>query len=365
MKKRLKKLILPIAAAAAVVAGIVWAVASGGPGTQADPLISLSYLNGEYKTSLDSSINGKLDARLDAIENSAMAQLASAGSQTFTSQRVKRDDAVNTSLGTSFILLAGGAELRYSSGAVINLATGDIVPSGAALSLNTRYYTAEDTSAVYKITSDTAVIETSGGTAVSKSGATDYNALADALMAMGLFRGSDNGYELEREATRTEGIIMLIRLLGEESRALSYTGSHPFTDVANWASPYVAWAYNQGYTKGVSDTLFGSQDKLTYQHYMTFILRALGYTEENSGFTWDGSAAYAKEAGILNTAEYERFTGGIFYRAQVVYASYHALSAAMRDSSGQTLLDRLVSAGAVSRSVANEAMAAVSNGKMQ
>lgn len=364
MKKKLKRFIIPLAAAAAVTAGTILAIASGGPGTQADPLVSLSYLNGAYTTSAESSINSRIDEALDAIESNAMTQLASAGSQSFISQRVKRDDTLTTSLGTSFILLAGGADLSYSSGAVINLGTGDIVPSGATLSLNTRYFTAENTNAVYAITSDTAVIETSGGTALSKSSATDYNALADALNAMSLFLGSDNGYELEREATRTEGIIMLIRLLGEESQALSYTGTHPFTDVATWASPYVAWAYNQGYTKGVSETLFGSGDKLTHLHYMTFVLRALSYTEENSDFHWDSSTSYARDISILSAAEYSRLSGGTFYRAQVVYASYHALSAGLRGSS-QTLLDRLVSAGAVSRSTANSAMSAVSNGKIQ
>ena len=67
---------------------------------------------------------------------------------------------------------------------------------------------------------------------------------------MGLFLGTDHGYELDRAATRVEGVVMLIRMLGEEEAALAYTGAQPFRDVPEWASKYVAYAYGMGYTKG-------------------------------------------------------------------------------------------------------------------
>lgn len=38
---------------------------------------------------------------------------------------------------------------------------------------------------------------------------------------------------------------MLIRLLGEESEALSCTAYQPFTDVPDWALPYAAYAYSK------------------------------------------------------------------------------------------------------------------------
>lgn len=43
---------------------------------------------------------------------------------------------------------------------------------------------------------------------------------------------------------------MLIRLLGEESEALTCTAYQPFTDVPDWALPYAAYAYSKGYTNG-------------------------------------------------------------------------------------------------------------------
>ena len=73
--------------------------------------------------------------------------------------------------------------------------------------------------------------------------------MAASLKTLTLFRGSDTGYgegfDLQRPPTRMEALIMLIRLLGEESEALSCTAYQPFTDVPDWALPYAAYAYSK------------------------------------------------------------------------------------------------------------------------
>ena len=43
-----------------------------------------------------------------------------------------------------------------------------------------------------------------------------YEEQADILNQLGLFRGTDNGYQLEKNFTRAEGATMLVRLLGKE-----------------------------------------------------------------------------------------------------------------------------------------------------
>ena len=56
--------------------------------------------------------------------------------------------------------------------------------------------------------------------------------LATDLKALGLFKGvSDTNFDLNREPTRVEALVMLIRILGKESEALSNNYRHPFTDV--------------------------------------------------------------------------------------------------------------------------------------
>jgi len=44
----------------------------------------------------------------------------------------------------------------------------------------------------------------------------DYTKEADLLNSLGLFNGTQNGYELNRVPTRVEAAAMLVRLLGAE-----------------------------------------------------------------------------------------------------------------------------------------------------
>ena len=49
--------------------------------------------------------------------------------------------------------------------------------------------------------------------------AADFTASAEHLSELGLFRGSEQGYELDRAPTRGEAAAMLVRLLGAEDEA--------------------------------------------------------------------------------------------------------------------------------------------------
>ena len=46
--------------------------------------------------------------------------------------------------------------------------------------------------------------------------AANYTNCADSLHEMGLFQGTQNGYDLDRTPTRAEAAVMLVRLLGKE-----------------------------------------------------------------------------------------------------------------------------------------------------
>lgn len=176
--------------------------------------------------------------------------------------------------------------------------------------------------------------------------------LADELYALGLFRGVTEAneygqpvdYALGRAPTRTEALVMLIRTLGKEQEALSGTWSHPFTDVAKWADPYVGYAYENGLTKGVSPTTFGT-DNATCVQYVTFMLRALGYDDTQGDFKWDDPYELAWSCQILpGIVDYHDFL-----RADVVIISYAALAAKLKGSE-TTLAQKLIAADAISQS---------------
>lgn len=170
---------------------------------------------------------------------------------------------------------------------------------------------------------------------------TEAEMRASALKRLGLFRGvSDTNFDLNRVPTRTEALIMLIRVLGKEPEALQGNWSHPFIDVASWADKYVGYAFNNALTKGVSATAFGVGNANS-DMYLTFVLRALGYNDAAGDFNWAEPDALATSVGILS--------GGVdvsnFLRADVVLVSWAALKTDLKDGS-QTLSENLVNAGA-------------------
>lgn len=162
--------------------------------------------------------------------------------------------------------------------------------------------------------------------------------LAQDLKNLGLFQGvSDTDFALYRAPTRIEALIMLIRLLGLDLEAKNSEDNHPFTDVPAWANAYVGYAYQKGLTNGTSATTFGT-DSATAQMYLTFVLRALGYSDQNGAdFLWNNPYGLAQETGVLPDGVDRQN----FLRADVVLVSYAALSAYLKNST-QSLAQKLI-----------------------
>lgn len=187
--------------------------------------------------------------------------------------------------------------------------------------------------------------------------AADYSAeeSANALYELGLFQGTSetaNGkpiYSLDAAPTRAQAVTMLVRLLGKEAEAKAGTWTVPFSDLADWARPYVGYAYANGLTNGLSAERFGSDDKVTANQYLTFILRALGYSSERD-FQWDKANAFSDSLGLTH-GEYRASRS--FTRGDTARISYAALAQARKDSS-ETLAAQLVRQGAVKAKTAAE-----------
>ncbi len=147
---------------------------------------------------------------------------------------------------------------------------------------------------------------------------------ADALIVLGLFQGTDKGYELDRTPTRLEALIMLIRLTGKENDALYPWEPYELTitDAPAWegAAEYLGYAYANGLTDGTSDTTFSPNEPATAQMFVTFALRALGYDKDAAWENWETLAA---EAGIIP----EGVNLSDFKRGDAVLVSAAALNA--------------------------------------
>ena len=170
---------------------------------------------------------------------------------------------------------------------------------------------------------------------------------ADALNQLGLFNGTDKGYELEKPLTRLEALVMLIRLSGKEIDALypEEELTHPFTDTPDWedAGRYMAYGYQNKLTSGISETLFAPDDTASLQMYVTFVLRALGYRDTEEGTVWDNWESWGTTAGIID-ANTDRES---FVRGDAVIISGAALNAKICGSD-MTLKQRLAEEGIVS-----------------
>ncbi len=158
---------------------------------------------------------------------------------------------------------------------------------------------------------------------VSAAANTNADTKATALKQLRLFKGvSDTDFALDRAATRTEAIIMLIRALGKETEAINGSFTHPFTDVESWADKYIGYAYQNGLTKGVSATEFGTGNASSGM-YLTFVLRALGYDDLKGDFSWESPDKLAGAVGIL-TSDVDTAN---FLRADVAKVTWAAVKA--------------------------------------
>ena len=171
-------------------------------------------------------------------------------------------------------------------------------------------------------------------------------AVADALNALGLFQGVGKDaegkpiYDLDRTPNRMEAVTMLVRLLGKEKEANAGTWEIPFTDVMDWAKPYVGYAYANGLTNGTGKTTFSGKDPVTATQYLTFVLRAMGYSEADGDFRWDAAWELSDKLNITH-GEYDASTAS-FDRGDVVKISWSALAAYVKGEGrflGEKLLD--------------------------
>ncbi len=171
---------------------------------------------------------------------------------------------------------------------------------------------------------------------------------ADVLYELGLFKGTEEGYELEKPVNRSEAISMVLRMIGEEKLAEDMDSIEIFDDVAeeHWAFKNIGYAAVNGYIHGKSETRFGPEDPVTGQEFTKMLLSAIAY----QGITI--SDAY--EAGIkysLLSNKYSKKVVSIndyqLSRNDLVNICYAALS--VKTPEGELLQDKLIKKGIIDK----------------
>lgn len=181
-----------------------------------------------------------------------------------------------------------------------------------------------------------------------------YEEEAKILNSMGLLKGGNEGFQLERAPSRLESAVMLIRLLGKEKEAIENKYPHPFTDVPEWASPYIGYMYEKKLTAGIGSNKFGADILTDHNTFVTFVLRALGYDDKLGDFSWNDALKKAQEISLIDDDEISK--DKVFLRGHMVHISYNALKTRLKDLE-ETLLDKLIREGVIEKSEASEVMA--------
>ncbi len=159
---------------------------------------------------------------------------------------------------------------------------------------------------------------------------------AKALNVLGMLRGTEKGYELDRVPTRAEILVMIIRMLGKEQDALLQSFPHPFCDT-QWEDPYVSYGYNHGIVKGVSADSFGGSQQASLNQYCTMLLRVLGYDDAKGDFSYENAVSFATL--VLG----EGLTAEKFDRGEMAEITCHALNTRIKGNTktlGQTLAEQ-------------------------
>ncbi|MBQ7085946.1 MAG: hypothetical protein IJM96_00550, partial [Clostridia bacterium] len=330
----------------------------GGPGGADDPLVSVDYLEKifwtPFKTMLedkddDAIADGKdfVDESIEVIDKAAASsvneeELIKTAVRKAVADKVKGEllsTATNVNLlagekvtartGTKMIITSGEAMLFGVKGDAINLTRGGLANVGTKAPLNTYYFFAADNTSGFEATKDNTNILVFGQykkTALYEPVNTKY---AQALYDLGLFRGTNDGFDLHKKGDRLQGLIMLIRLMGKENEALAHSGQTQFTDLTGWLEghKYIGYGYENGITKGTNteNTTFSPSMELDEKMYYTFVLRALGYDDAAGDFHWEQSSeSKAIELGLITKAEQAEIAENGLYRDYIVKISYNA-----------------------------------------
>ncbi|EGJ46036.1 hypothetical protein HMPREF0866_02190 [Ruminococcaceae bacterium D16] len=157
----------------------------------------------------------------------------------------------------------------------------------------------------------------------------------EVLKAVGVMTGDENGnFNPDKLVTRAEMAVVMANLL--DLKVEDFKGaSIPFTDVPEWAVPYVAACYADGITAGISATQYGSNDSVTTAQAALMMMKALGYFQNASDFGSDWQVATVKQGSKINLFDgVEAGASSAMTRNEVAQIALNTLKSTMVETDG-------------------------------
>lgn len=168
--------------------------------------------------------------------------------------------------------------------------------------------------------------------AVSVSAAEDsyYALLADLKIMQG---DPDGNMRTEDPVSRAEFAKIAVASSKYHSSVATGTAVSPFRDVpySHWAAPYIRAAVSYGYCRGYLDATFRPDDQVLFEEALTMLLKVLGYTEEDFGYSWPyGQIGLADQLGITDGVS--AAAGDPITRGQAAQLVYQTLCTKQKES---------------------------------
>ena len=127
----------------------------------------------------------------------------------------------------------------------------------------------------------------------------DNQEAIEVLQAVGIMTGDQNGnFNPDGSITRNEMAVIMAHLLNLNYDY--YRGTNPFTDVPEWAAPYVAACAAEGVVAGIGNGQFGGNQKVTAAQASLMIMKALGYFQNAEDFGSDWQVATISQASKIS-----------------------------------------------------------------
>lgn len=329
-----KKRIFSILLCLALLLGVCGAMAASA-GSSGDPLVSLSYLDGAFRTKLGSALAPLMeDASAKGTTGSVTQSTAPGGS------------TVTLMTGASAVFSAGSGQLHILSGVVVDVTAGKTVSSGTAIALNHRYMAAEDSFATITTTARSVLFLDGGAILSAVTSFTDissanwyYNDVL-AAVSRGLINGYEDGTFRPRGSITVAETIKLAaclhQLYTEGSITLKNSGTAP------WYGSFVDYALKNGIISGSYPDYTKQISRRDFVKIFYNAMPASNYTEINSvannaipdipSSDPDAAQIYAfYRAGILTGDLQNRFNPD----ASIVRSEVAALLTRMYDSSAR------------------------------
>ena len=156
----------------------------------------------------------------------------------------------------------------------------------------------------------------------------------EVLQTVGIMTGDQNGnFNPDGSITRNEMAVVMAHLLNLDYDY--YRGTNPFTDVPEWAAPYVAACAAEGVVAGIGNGQYGGNQKVTAAQASLMVMKALGYFQNAEDFGTDWQVATIRQASYINLFDNINANAeSALTRAQVAQLVLNGLKAKMVDFTG-------------------------------